>query len=296
MEQSRLMKAKAFFIKYKRFIWGVLLLGGCIYYIVRNHSQIVTSPTYIDYVIIAISTILVLYPLFSEMSILGVSVKKDIESMKTESKQAYIDLKGQIIDVKSNITQIASVSSSSATNIYLGENPSQKEMNKTEEALATEAVSSNDIQEETLESKFAPNDNAQYLFRTRYTLERYLLQFYSRMFDISSDDSYIRMDRMISALRNEGIIDGVISNALKQVYTICNRGIHGKIISNDHMNFVKKNIKLIYRYIEKTTQRLGYKPFYVCEYCGFAGSDEGDNICPKCENRVQAFSSLGIDV
>lgn len=64
--------------------------------------------------------------------------------------------------------------------------------------------------------------------------------------------------RMMRLLNREEILNGVTCDLIYQVNKIANRGVHGEIVSEEYLDFVKKTYPEIKRQLQEATAKLNY--------------------------------------
>ncbi len=80
-----------------KIIWWAFLLILLSYYVWKNSNRILSeNPITIDYFIVILLFLLLLLPLASEINFLGFSIKKEIESIKSEIKGEFVSLRSEI--------------------------------------------------------------------------------------------------------------------------------------------------------------------------------------------------------
>jgi len=256
-----------------KFIWGVVLLGAGIYYIYHNYTRILVFSNTIDNIIIVGTLILAFFPIISEISLMGFSVKKEIQKTKQEMKEGLVDLKLQMIDIKTTTTQ------NTTQNVKFEFLPSKDEMkNSLKETDETKVENKSEQNKIEIEIESDVSDDTVYLFKVRLMLDKYL----NKICD-SNDYTYvIPLMKRIDMLNRKNLITSDTYQYLRQVLNICNRGIHGEIISDEYINFVKGIIPRMYSQLNEVTKRMEFKNIMTCPRCKFTGYSEYENVCPKC--------------
>lgn len=87
---------------------------------------------------------------------------------------------------------------------------------------------------------------------------------------------------MIHYLLRCEVIDNNIAGLLQETIKIANRGVHGEILSNDYITFVKKVFPDVKYTLEQANQRYNGKAFFICPRCHYAGPSTSNSICPQC--------------
>lgn len=218
--------------KYFNGIWFLCLLVCGAGYLHQNWNRVLSSPTTVDFIVIGAVFILAFFPLVSEVGIMGISVKRDIKSAKDEIKNTLLQLNEQIIDLR------ISSSSNSTASVYMTQQPlPTPEMMK--RMTAEEEIRLNNEPPKPVEAIDVPESNA-FLFKARYVLEEKIKQVYDVYY--LPLPSHPNMRTMIDALINQGFITNSLYNLMKSIGSICNRGMHGEVVSDDYVVFVRKNL------------------------------------------------------
>ncbi len=94
-------------IKFKNIWWGILVTLGLIYAIFGFPAFKLGSTTSVDVFIFVIWICLLLLPLFQEIDIFGIKLKKEVDSLKSEMKEQIINLRSDMlsISIKNQVTQ-----------------------------------------------------------------------------------------------------------------------------------------------------------------------------------------------
>ena len=117
------------------------------------------------------------------------------------------------------------------------------------------------------------------MFKVRLTLENIL----STLCEKLSYSGIPNIHRMLAHVVQSGLIDKRIADYISQVNAICNRGIHGEIISDEYIQLVEALLPKIISELNVITSRLGYKYYFICPRCKFSGYSDCENECPVCK-------------
>lgn len=206
--------------------------------------------------------VLLLLPLLSEVEILGVKIKKEIEETKSEIKE----LGYQLTELK------LSNNNSNVTNNYLsGPLPSKEELQKYSDKQVDQAKEkatnySTDLSNEIDSMKSEVPQQSTYLFQIRYNLER-------AVYNLCVKNGYRRypiMRRMLEQLKEQNLLSSEQFNLINNIISITNRGIHGEIVSNEYIEFIKSVYPDIHRFL---VDALNQKPVAVGAYHQYAFDD-----------------------
>ena len=207
-------------------------------------------------------------PLFSEIEIGNVKLKKEIEQTRAEVKETIGELKYQILDLKI---------SNSNSNMLVFNNPplaSKDELSQ----LQRHAENDNTVRSETNPDFKISEDNI-YLFQVRLSLEKQLSAL-CNMFQYGERRS---MYSMAQFLVHHEVIDRKTADLIREVINIANRGVHGEIIDNDYLQFVRKTYPTIKYTLENAHNFYSNNSYYFeCPRCHYQGPSKYSNACPNC--------------
>jgi hypothetical protein len=206
--------------------------------------------------------ILLLMPLFSEMELFGIKLKKEVEKAKSEIKENIADLRLQLMDLK--ITN-------SVTNSIIISNPLATK-DKLNEMLNEIGVSTSKLDYKV---EFDVPEQSTYLFKVKLSLEKALLYICEKT-GYEGDNQY---RHLINHLGRIGILSTDSMKIIIQIQRIANRGIHGEILSTDYIDFVEKAFPQILNQLNQAKASLNYCTCPKCKYSGYAVFE---NVCPKC--------------
>lgn len=253
----------------KRKWWYLLLLAGSTWFVCLNKQTILGDNfeklTPITLVFI-LWLVLLLLPLFSEMEFFGVKLKKEVEKAASEVKESITDLKMQLIQMQ--------ISNSVATNIQVGNNTMPSEGKMEELLQLVRNLSQNPPNPSTVEPMDDTDKNV-YLFKVRLGIETALSDLSEK---IGFQDK-MPLYRSLQAILKYELIDSITFDLINQVIKIANRGVHGEIVSDEYINFVKETQPEIQRQLTEASKKLHYM---VCPKCNYIGYSRYENVCPQC--------------
>lgn len=259
----------------KRKWWYLVLLVATSAYIIRTAyignnvftSEIVlTSP---HSLIFLLWIILMILPLFSEVELFGIKLKKEIAEVKTDIKSELLEIRAQILNVRNN--------NSVENNFHMGF-PAQKngeELKALLQCLVTK----------TTNNTSAPNDKEpdyddkrDFLLNTRVQLESMLNDLCSKLNYGYSRKYYI----MVNYLANCELIDSHVADALNQIARIANEAMHCRIVGDAQYDFVVKILDTVKKQLENAEKNLPNLELCICPFCRFQGYARYMNECPNC--------------
>src|SRR5262245_33992895 len=87
--------------------WGILAISGAVFSAVRYHSGDHDYPNTVDTTVSVVWLALLLLPLLSEVSIGGVTLKKEVEALKSEVKEQLLNIRSEIQNTTQVQTQVS---------------------------------------------------------------------------------------------------------------------------------------------------------------------------------------------
>lgn len=215
---------------FKERAWYTALLICSTIYVYINKKQIYDFSTLNGYNLIFIVWLfLLLYPLFAEMEILGVKIKKEVQKANSELKENVEKMKEQIIELRianniNNTIHIEGVlpTKEQLSNLLLEAN--QKPSKKSESILSNREIQC--------------DEEPVHMFKVRYNIESVLKKLVKK-YELSAERIHTPI-QAIKFLRDNEYIDGFTSDIAIEIIKIANHSVHGEIISKEYFDFVNK--------------------------------------------------------
>lgn len=212
--------------------------------------------------------ILVGLPLFSEIEIGSVKLKKEIEETRTEVKESIGELKYQISELR--------ISNSNSNMVFVGSQPlpTKEEMFNMQQHIKQDQTT-----QSVTDPAFDVSEKNLYLFKVRLSLEKQL----SALCNIFQYGERRSMYSMIQMLLQHEVIDRNTVGLLREIINITNRGVHGEIVDDDYIDFVKKTYPIIKRTLDTAHNFYTNNSYYYeCPKCHYRGPSKYSNACPNC--------------
>lgn len=262
-----------YWLKIIKLVWWLLLLVLGVIYICVNYSAISTNPNIVDGIVLFSVAIFIFMPLVSEVTILGMSIKKEL-------KEATNELKYQISNIKLDLIHNNSNSQRSEIKIGFGDSylPSRDDIKKDIDHLKPKS---------TIKEAHSLKDNGVYsevsdeqimLFKARYTIERKLVALADKL----NFDTPFNYHKISTVLCKNELIDKATVDYIKNIYSICNRGIHGEIVDAQYLDYVSKMLPLIIEKLDSAANKVDHYTYCICTRCGYKGLSKFSNSCPSC--------------
>ena len=215
-------------------------------------------------IVFGIWLFLLLFPLISELEFLGVKIKKEVDKATKEVKEDVGEIKKQIAYIQQN-------NSINNYNYMYGTVPTKdeiKDIKKTDDRLSSSTVdkTTNDAEDDSI-----------YLFKTRLNIESSL----RRICDKIGIGQRQSIRTMLSELIRKELLDYETGNLIMKVTSIANRGVHGEIVSDEYIEYVKDKMPQITDQLNSIDSHLFY---IVCPKCQYRGYSKYENSCPVCNS------------
>ncbi len=211
--------------------WGLLGIGGAVFSTLRFLSGDAGYPNTVDTSVSLVWLALLLLPLLSEVSIGGVTLKKEVESLKTE-------LKEQLVNIRSEIQNTTQVQTQVSPNIYLAAPPPDYELPALRQQI--QQAIRNELGQAPPPPAIAPEADVpadtQYLFSIRFALERELRRLTR---EPGEGRRPLSVTQLIRQLVGDGRITSGMASSLREVYSICSPAVHGEAPTGEQVAFVR---------------------------------------------------------
>ena len=210
-----------------KIIWWVLLAGFFVFLFSQRYESIiggVASAT--DIVIFLILIAWFTVPLFQEVNIFGIGLKKEIGNLREE-----------MITLKSEIH--------STQNVYVYPPPSP-DSKLPEIRKIAEATLKEELGELAVESRPAPEatipDDISYLFAVRYNIENELKRITDLCWLSKDTEFYPRtVIQKLEFLVHMKVIHRNLAFILKEMFAWCSAAIHGEEVSVNAKNWIRQD-------------------------------------------------------
>lgn len=231
----------------------LLLLTGIILF--KRYKAITTGQSVpADVFVFLIFVALMLVPIFSEIEFFGLKLRREIEELKEDIRIKFGDIKNEI---RNNQTQTLN-QTIQAYGQY-GPPPPDSKLPELEEEIdkivKAKLQEHGVILDQTLANRIdVPEDNL-IMFKVRYNIENQLKRIWENRFDEKAFDQKFRHQpimRIIHDLTKYEIIENNFYGILREILSICNYAIHGEEVTDNQINFVSKNAKVVLDYLIET--------------------------------------------
>lgn len=232
-------KEKTWIQTWGRTIWWAVLSITLLIYSFLNSGRILSKDILpVDSLIILVLFLLLLLPLASEVTLFGISIKKEIESLKTEFRDQILILRSEIH--QTNVQN---------TNITFPQPLSDDELKMKEQEYSTilKIPLAYEIKEgsgkksvvDPLDDLQIPKKNKN-LSTVRILLESELRRIYVKRFGEPRRKPILFERHLVQSLMYEGKVNDDIVSLIDEIRIICNNAIHGGEVTDEQYEFVVK--------------------------------------------------------
>ena len=221
-----------------KWLWWVGLIIICTILVYLRWTAISQgTPSSVDLAILAATAAVYLIPLFSEVSLFGVSLKQSIEQVKGE----LVGLRNQITNTNSFTSQVVIPPIDEG---HIRNTVSQVMQEMGVVSQASETISSGDTGDLSGSDRFqtavAQHVDQEHvdMFMARLAIEREIFRIKS-LHESYFDERPQSIIRVAYRLTQAGILPESLVSALRDVYGFMNQAIHGHSIADKDISFVK---------------------------------------------------------
>lgn len=222
------------FPNWAKIIWWIALIIGLTFFLKERLPDLLSGQAKAaDVVVFGVWMALLMTPLFDEVTLLGVTLKKQIEKLKEE-------VTNQIADIRTDIRSVTDVRTNVSHTFNIPSLPLDSELPKIkEEITAAVAAAFAEHGRNASTAELQAPESAIYLFQIRFLIEAEL----NRIARKNSERIGIKRSPTISLLARNlmeiGAIEERLVNAVKEVNSICTPAIHGDLVSDAQVKLVR---------------------------------------------------------
>jgi hypothetical protein len=217
-------------------LWWLMLTSLLTIYLYRRYPELANGRAVpADIVVFVIWVALLLAPLFNEVSLLGITLKQQIEELKTF-------VASQITDVRSEVRSAVDVQATFSPHFNIPSPASDSqlpEMERRIKSAVSDALADHGILAPPPPAQVPVSTDVAFLFATRYNLEKELRRIGE------TRNMFGMMHRPLPALRltrslvDADLLEPRLANAIREVYSVCSPAIHGEPVTDAQVAFVK---------------------------------------------------------
>jgi hypothetical protein len=233
---------------FKLIWWIVLLVLTGVVIFLRGTAISIEKLEPIDGYLLIIFLALALVPIFSEIDVWGIKLKREIDDLKS-------DLKVKISNINNEIrnSQIQTINQTIHT---YGPPPTDNQLRELE--IDITRIFNAKLTEQklktgnNLKSRVDVSEDIVNLFKVRYNIEKQLRRVWVHRFELSESGRHQENQPLIKIIKELTlfeIIDNDFYNILREILSICNYAIHGERVTDNQVKFVINNAKQVIDYL-----------------------------------------------
>jgi len=215
--------------------WWLLLVGVLSFFLRERLPDLLIGKTgAADIAVFGVWMALLLAPLFSEVTLLGVTLKNEIEELKGQ-------IAAQISEVRADIRNAVDVRATVSPTINFPSPPADAQLPVIEQQVkaAVAAALAEYGRPSTAPREMQVSEDVQFLFATRYHLESELRRLATRTQVGVAARRPQPVFVLSRALVEAGLLDARLGNAIREVYSVCSPAIHGEAVTEAQVSFVR---------------------------------------------------------
>ncbi len=220
----------------------LLLLLSSIYVFVYRYRIWQLDELNAAHIVFFLWLILLLSPLFSELEMFGIKLKREVEKVKTEVKDGMSELKLSIKELAISNAASASVyvNNSTVTPIDI--------LRKMFPDLITPTA------EVSVDDQLNVPEQSVFLFKIRLTLEKSIYELAEKIDYVGGRNIY----KVLKHLIYRELLNGRTVDLITEIIKIANRGVHGETVSNEYIDFIKDVFPQVQAKLDEANSRFTY--------------------------------------
>jgi len=219
-----------------KIIWWLVLVALLSALLAIRHQAILAGTvSVVDAATFTIWIALLLPPLFSEMSFLGIKLKRELEQFKGQ-------LTTQIGDMRNELKAAFDVRTTVSPQFNFPAPPSDAQLPQIERTIRqaiAEAMQATGQAAPARPNEVRVSEDAAFLFSIRYSLERELRRIATERQLLPDSRRAIGGMPLLRALQNAELIEPQLVHAIREVYAVCSPAVHGEKVTPAQVNFIR---------------------------------------------------------
>ena len=217
-------------------IWWLILVGLLTAFLARRYSALTAGRAVpADIVVFVIWVALLLAPLFSEVSLLGITLKQQMDELKE-----YVA--GQITDVKSEVRSAIDVRATFSPHFNIPAPAADAQLPEIERRIksaVSDVLAEHGIQQQPPPAQVPVSQDVALLFATRYNLEKELRRIGESRQLTGDARRPMPALHLTRALIQAELLEPRLAGAIREVYSVCSPAIHGEPVTEAQVAFVR---------------------------------------------------------
>lgn len=219
-----------------KIVWWLLLVALLSAFLWHRYPELEAGRAVpADIVVFLIWVALLLAPLFNEVSLLGITLKQQIDELKE-----YVS--SQITEVKSEVRSAVDVRATFSPHFNIPAPAADAQLPEIERRIksaVSDALAEHGIQQPPAPAQVPVSQDVALLFATRYNLEKELRRIGESRQLTSESRRPMPAIHLTRALVQTELLEPRLANAIREVYSVCSPAIHGEPVTQAQVAFVQ---------------------------------------------------------
>jgi len=217
-------------------LWWTLLVATLSYFLWARLPDLLSGKAAVaDVAVFGVWMALLLAPLFSEVTLLGVTLKNEIEELKDH-------IASQVSEMRADIRNAVDFRATVSPTFNLPAAPSDAQLPALEariKAAVAEALAEQGVTTASQVSQPELPEGVSYLFSTRFNLETELRRIASGHGLGIERQRVLPVHLLIRSAVESGLLSAKLGEAIRGVFSVCTPAIHGETVTPAQVDFVR---------------------------------------------------------
>jgi len=185
-----------------------------------------------DIFLLVIWVALMLVPVFSEVTLFGITLKQQIRELSNQVSGLQNDIRNTV-DVRNQFSPVLQMP-------LPPPDSSLPEMEQRLRGVLQDVLRSQGVkQTQAVREKFDIPEDVSYLFKARFEIEKELRRIWRQRNPQEESRRSLPAFQVAQSLVSAGIIDPGVAIALREVYSVASPAVHGQPVTKAQVAFVK---------------------------------------------------------
>lgn len=213
-----------------------MLVGLLSTYLLRRYPELAAGRAVpADIVVFAVWIALLLAPLFKEVSLLGITLKQQLDELKST-------ITSEISEFKSEIRNAVTLQATISPQITIpapAADAQLPEIEKRIKAALSDALAEHGVRQPPPPAQVHVPQDVELLFATRYNLEKELRRIGESRKLTGMMGRPLPAMQLTRQLVATGLLEPPLANAIREVYSVCSPAVHGEPVTDAQVAFVR---------------------------------------------------------
>lgn len=219
-----------------KIVWWIALVSLLTFFLLERLPDLLSGKAAAaDIAVFGVWMALLLAPLFSEVTLLGITLKNEIEELKGH-------ISSQLSEVRADIRSSVDVRATMSPTFNLHSAPTDAQLPAIEAQVKAAVATALAERGQPLGAghmALAVSDDVSFLFSTRFHIESELRRIASGR-EIGLEQRRPVPTHLLSrSLVDSGLLDPRLGGAIREVYSVCSPAIHGEPVTEAQVTFVR---------------------------------------------------------